>query len=309
MNYFDLHCDTLGLCSGRGHDFLSKEHHVVLEANPFDLWVQCFAVFVIDTMRGDAGFEYVEKAYRYLCDFEEKHPELLHRCLTSADFEVCEREHTCAAVLTLEGGSGIGDKIENVRKLSDMGVKMITLTWSGSTALGDGVMVENPRGLTDFGREVLLEMEKYGIVIDISHASERLFWDVAEETPRPLVASHSNSKELCSHPRNLTDEQFAEIRRRGGLVGLNYYDAFLDNDPEKASIERIVDHAEHFLSLGGEDILALGSDFDGSKMPRDIRGIESVPKIAEAFLRRNYKESLVRKILFENAADFFKKVM
>ncbi len=134
-----------------------------------------------------------------------------------------------------------------------------------------------------------------------------MFYDVAAHTSRPFVASHSNAKALCGHPRNLTDDQFGVLRERGGLVGLNYFKAFLNDDPERADIDDLYAHAEHFLALGGEDVLAMGSDFDGSTMPHGITGLESVEDIAETFLRHNLSEALVRKIFFENAAAFFKR--
>ena len=162
-------------------------------------------------------------------------------------------------------------------------------------------------GLTPFGKLAVKEMEKEGIVIDISHASEALFYDVAGNTERPFIATHSNSKVLCKHPRNLTDDQFRIICNRGGLVGLNYFKALLNDAPAKADIEDLFAHAEHFLSLGGADVVAMGSDFDGSDMPHGITGLESVEDIANVFLRHNLPEALVDKIFFENAASFFKR--
>lgn len=308
MKYFDLHCDTLGFCSGRDEDILSGRFHVDLDKNEFESWVQCFAVFVIDDKRGEEGFSAVVKAHDYLNKLCKMHPELIKKVDTYSDIEDAEKQKACAAVFTLEGGSGIGDKIENVEKLCQMGIKMITLTWSGSTKLGDGIFVKNPRGLTSFGKDVIREMEKRNMVIDISHASVPLFYDVAKFAQTPLVASHSNSIEICSHPRNLSDEQFKIIKESGGLVGLNYFDAFLENDKEKAGILSLVRHADRFLSLGGEDVLALGSDFDGSDMPKDILGVESVKDIEMQFLRHFGKE-LTDKIMYENAKNFFKRVL
>jgi len=308
MKYFDLHCDTLGFCSGREKDILSGEFHVDLDKNEFESWVQAFAVFIIDDMRGEKGFNAVKKAYEYLNKLCETHPDLVKKVNTYKDIEEASKIGACAAMFTLEGGSGIGDKIENVEKLYEMGIKMITLTWSGSTMLGDGIFVKNPQGLTDFGKDVVREMEKRNMVIDISHASVPLFYDVASFATTPLVASHSNSIEICSHPRNLSDEQFKIIKESGGLVGLNYYDAFLENDKDTASIESLVRHADRFLNLGGENVVALGSDFDGSVMPKDILGIESVKDIESAFLK-NFGKEITDKIMYENANSFFKKVL
>lgn len=115
-------------------------------------------------------------------------------------------------------------------------------------------------------------MEAAGILIDLSHASPELFWDVAAMAEKPLVASHSNAKKLCGHPRNLTDEQFEAIRHSGGVVGLNFFRAFLNDQPEKASMWDVLRHAEHFLSMGGEDALAMGGDWDGARLPGGYAG-------------------------------------
>ena len=110
---------------------------------------------------------------------------------------------------------------------------------------------------------------------------------------------------MCRHPRNLSDQQFLAIKASGGIVGLNFYRGFLNDTPDKASMMDILRHAEHFLSLGGEDVLAMGSDFDGASLPFDMEGIQSVPRLWELFLRHNYKESLLYKIFYQNAAEFF----
>ena len=180
----------------------------------------------------------------------------------------------------------------------------MTLTWNGSCEIGDGALVKHPSGLTEFGRQVVRNMEEYKMAVDISHASDPLFYEVAEMATRPLVASHSNSRAVCSHPRNLTDEQFGMIRDSGGLVGLNFYPAFLENSGE-ASYLSVLKHAEHFLSLGGEETLSIGSDFDGADMPNGIRGIQDIGILYEAFLKHGYKEDIVKAIFFENAYKFF----
>lgn len=309
MRYFDLHCDTLGHCAVNKLNMIETKNHVDLKNNDIDFYVQCFAVFVKDEIKGKAGFDRVLESYEYFKKISAQYPHLLKKCETKEDLEYCRKTKTCAGIFTIEGGSGIGDDINNLDIIRDMGVKAITLTWSGSTMLGDGVMVENAQGLTQYGKEVIRKMEEYGIIVDISHASDRLFYDVAAFATKPFIATHSNSRAVCSHPRNLTDEQFSIIRDRGGIVGLNFYRDFLDNDNEKANIDSIVNHADHFLSLGGENTLAMGSDFDGSTMPIGITGIESVGAIKEAFLRRNYSEELVDKIMFKNASEFFDRVM
>ena len=142
------------------------------------------------------------------------------------------------------------------------------------------------------------------MAIDLSHASERLFYSVVEHTEGPLVASHSNSRSICPHLRNLTDEQFCLIRDRGGVVGLNFAPPFLCQKGG-ACAEDIYRHAEHFLELDGEKTLAIGSDFDGTSLPEDIYGIASMESVYEIFLRHGCSEALIHRIFFKNAYDFF----
>ena len=125
---------------------------------------------------------------------------------------------------------------------------MLTLTWNGTCEFGDGAMVTHPKGLTEFGRKAIPKLEQHRIVVDISHASEPLFYDVAEIASKPLVASHSNAKAVCKHPRNLTNEQVQMIKQSGGLIGLNFHPPFLKEDGI-ATVDDLIAHAEHFLSL------------------------------------------------------------
>ena len=163
------------------------------------------------------------------------------------------------------------------------------------------------RGLKSFGKRMVEEMNELGMIVDVSHLSDGGFWDVAKIATKPLVASHSNAKEVCKHPRNLSREQFEAIKNSGGLVGLNFYKAFLNDVPEKACMEDVIRHAEYFLSLGGEDVLSLGGDWDGADLPDDMPGLAAIPDLYELFLRKNYGESLVQKLFYGNAASFFQR--
>ena len=161
--------------------------------------------------------------------------------------------------------------------------------------------------LTDFGKAVVKEMNRLHMTPDVSHSSEGGFWSTLETSTRPVVATHSNAKKLCAHPRNLTDEQFTAIKDSGGLVGINIYPPFLADDAKKASLGDVIKHIEHFLSLGGEDTLALGGDLDGIPAPvRGINGIWDIDTIAEALLKLNYSDALVAKIMGENVRRFVK---
>ena len=210
-----------------------------------------------------------------------------------------------SAFFTVENGKALNGKIENVKRFAELGVRIMTLTWNEMNEIGSGVLSEDKCGLTDFGKLAVAEMEKYGIVIDVSHASDGLFYDVVNQTNKPFIATHSDSRTITQNPRNLTDEQIKIIIQRGGLIGLNLHNAFLNNNPDKACMNDILKHCEYMLSLGCENSLCFGTDFDGCDLPRDIVGSDSIGEIYELFLGNNYNESVLKKIFYENAYNFF----
>ena len=305
MNYFDLHCDTLGECLRTKDSLYHNRGQLSVDKGSFDRWVQCFAIWIPDEVRGWEAVALVENAGRFLQEECERHQEKMLLYKKSGDLVRAVREGKLCAVFTVEGGGALGGDLKNVERFARLGVKMITLTWNGPCELGDGTDVSRGRGLTSFGKTAVMEMERLGIAIDISHAGESLFWDTAQVVSGPLVASHSNAQHVCSHRRNLSDEQIQELLRRRGLIGLNFHRPFLEEDPERANFFSIIRQAEYFLSLGCQDILAIGSDFDGAQMPKDLGGIDGIPALYELFLKENYSEETVRKIFFENARIFF----
>lgn len=302
---FDLHSDTITECALQNQPLRENRLHLSLErGKKFLPWAQCFAIWMPEDCRGSEAVRRFEQVYRCFQREMAANADLVLPCKTAQDLLRAEREGKCAALLTVEGGAALAGDLARVKRLADCGVRMLTLTWNGPCELGDGAMTEHPRGLTGFGRNAVAEMERHGIVVDVSHASDPLFEDVAAHTTRPLVASHSNARAVCAHPRNLTDAQFQLIRERGGLVGLNFHPPFLVPDGE-ARLPDILRHAEHFLSLGGEDVLALGSDFDGAGLPQGIAGIQSMEQLAEHFAHNGCSNRLIEKIFYKNARNFF----
>ncbi len=305
MKYFDLHCDTITECWEQDQPLAENNLQLSLKARKsFFPWFQCFAAWIPDTLRGDAAVDRFKIIYRRLCAEIEKNADIMEQCVVPKDFAHAEREGKIGAVFTVEGAAALGGNLNNIALFSEFGVKAVTLTWNGENEIGSGAMAPSPHGLTAFGREAVRRLEESGIVLDVSHASDALFYDVAKLAHGPLIATHSNSRSLCCHPRNLTDDQFKVIRSTGGLVGLNFYPDFLC-ESGKASRKDILAHAEHFLSLGGEDTLAIGSDFDGASMPEDLPGVGAVKGLAEYFLAHGYSDFLVEKIFYENARKFF----
>ncbi len=297
MRYFDLHCDTLYRAVTENSSLNDKSFHLYTDAaSQFAKWTQCFAIWIRDDIPFDKTREIFYSAVKKLKRDTEKYGFELYR---TGD-EMSDR----TAVFTVEGGRLIGSDLNMISELAENNVKILTLTWNGDNNIACGAHTENDTGLKEFGKQALIELERKKIIADVSHLSDKSFYDVACRAEAPFIASHSNSRNICKNKRNLTDEQFKIIRDRGGIVGINFHRYFLEESGE-ADISDVLRHCEYFLSLGGENTLAIGSDFDGSMMPRGINSVESIPKLYELFLRENYSESLLNKLFYSNAANFF----
>lgn len=304
MDYFDLHCDTISEC---------YKHHMQLYNNPLQLslkkgrsfqrWVQTYAIWIDDVLEGEEAYRHFNEVYTYFLNQLELNKEHLVWCSDQDGLRNYTRPHQCVALLAVEGSRALGNDISRVKEFYDKGVRLMTLTWNGRSPVGDGCMVESPIGLTTFGEQVILKMQEVGIIIDVSHLCEKGFWQVENLTTQPFVATHSNSRTICNVPRNLTDEQFRVFVERKGLVGMNFYPLFI-NGTVRASIQELLPHIDHFLQLGGEDVISMGSDFDGAKMPVDLPNLSSIQYLGKLLIKRYGKEK-AEKFMFENAYHFF----
>lgn len=305
---FDLHCDTLTafMVPGRCPDTLNdpQSAFALCRLPQGQHWAQCCAVFVPDGLPEGDVFPFfhthVENFRRQGAQFADR----ARICRTAGEAEAAWEQGKAALFLTVENGAVLGRDLGRVEALARAGVVMVTLTWNGENAIGSGSQTD--RGLTAFGREAVGELIRHHILLDVSHLNDRGFWDLMEETDVPVAASHSNARALCPHRRNLTDDQARELARRGGLLGLNYYSPFLRSDGRPADFADVYRHAAHFLELGLEDALALGSDFDGADLPPCLDGCGKVPGLGR-YLEGRLGRAVTEKILWKNALSFFHK--
>lgn len=291
---FDAHCDTLCRVADEGRDIRKNDCHVDFKRlGGYKRYTQVFACFV-DPVYKHSAYERTMK----LIDTFHQSTELL-------------KENNVRAILSIEGGEGIYS-LPALRNFYRLGVRLIALTWNFSNHIASGAaQTDGTRGLTEFGKSVVAEMNRLGILADVSHLSDKAFYDVAEYTDKPIIASHSNSravcrsKAVCPVERNLTDEQFKIIKKSGGCVGINFCPDFL-NESGEADTDDIVKHIEHFMGLGGEDNIGIGADFDGvGRLPRGIRGCEDTYKVFDRLLQLNYTKEQVEKISHENFERIF----
>lgn len=302
MRLFDLHCDTLYECYTKDVSLDKNTLHVDMErGSKFDRWIQVFAVWMPDSVRGEEAWRQCAAILQSAHHFAARYPQMFQIACKAENLNTESSSPVCTAILAVEGGSALNGDLLHSDDLSKMDVKVITITWNGSNELGHGCGSGCTDGLTAFGKAAVRRMEELGIIPDVSHLNEQGFWDVAAQTKRPFIASHSVSAAVHPHVRNLTDAQFLTIVERGGLVGLNLCEQQLGARGADA-LER---HLYHYLCLGGEHTVALGCDLDGTDLPPEWGGIQVMPLLYEALLRKNYEESLVDRLFFGNCYDFF----
>ncbi len=217
-------------------------------------------------------------------------------------------DHT-AAMLSIEGGECLQGSLTRLYEFAALGVRMIALTWNHENEIGYPSKYGGA-GLKPFGKRLLREMASLHIAADVSHLSEKGFWDV-EAACGPFMATHSNAKVLCDCHRNLTDEQIKAIIRHNGFIGVNFLPAFLNGSLKEggAAIDDIVRHIDHMMQLGGENVIGFGSDFDGiTEHSAGATGPDCFPAILEALERQNYPEAVLRRIAGDNLVSFLNRV-
>ena len=301
MRLFDLHCDTLTSCCDEAASLCLNDRHIDLKrGRQYRPWCQVFAVFIPDTMRGASAFRYARRVLDYAHGQEKRYPQQLSIVTDGESLRSAAASDRCAALLGVESGAALGGKLGNLLRLAEMGVRVVTLTWNGSNELGHGCM-SSGGGLTPFGRRAVREMWRLKMVPDVSHLNEQGFWDVATLGEHPFIASHSLSRAVCEHPRNLSDAQFKEVRRRHGLVGLGF-DGTQLGEPNFEAVHR---HLLHYLELDGEQTVALGGDLDGTQLPEEWDGIAVYEALFEYLSQKGMAAALLERLFFQNAFDFF----
>lgn len=220
-----------------------------------------------------------------------------------------KRQNKKAVFIGIENGYALGKNLQNISMFKEMGVSYITLCHNGDNDICDSARGKGEwGGLSPFGKEVVAEMNRLGIMIDLSHAAESTFYDVLECSTAPVIASHSSVRALCDHPRNLTDEQLKAIARKGGVVQLCLYKGFINKDSEKASLSDAIRHLEYMINLIGIDHVGIGSDFDGDGELIGCRSTNELINITMRLLELGYSDSDIEKIWGGNLLRIMKEV-
>ena len=319
MKYADMHCDTITELYRRKGSLLKNDlHNDLQKMKQGECLLQNFAVF-IDLSKDDSSF--TRAAIDYYYQELEKNKELIRPVYAYADIEKNEREGLISALLTLEEGAVIDNDLNKLDWYYEKGVRMIALTWNYPNGIGypnfdcndpdyDRIIYQiNDRdGLTDFGIEYVRKMEELGMIVDVSHLSDKGFYDVLEYTHKPFVASHSNARAICKVARNLDDEMIRLLAKRGGVMGLNYCSAFIEDRSTYTSIAGMVEHVRHIVNVGGIDCIGLGSDFDGISNDLEIKDASGMGKLYQA-LQEYYTEAEIAKIFHGNVLRVYQEAL
>ncbi len=303
---FDLHCDTAwGLVEADfpGEKSLERNdlHIDLARAGTLPGYCQCFACFTtpLDVSHGKfTARQMFTRELSAILDEISANPRRIRQAFSPADIEDNRKNGIASAVLTIEGPAGFDYDPGALEALYARGFRMTTLGWNEENPLIGSHLTGG--GLTERGREYVKQAQDLGMLVDVSHCSDAGFWDILEITRAPIVASHSNSRSVFCHSRNLTDDMFRAICATGGVAGVNLYAGFLGDRP---TLDTVCDHVLHFLALdpGGRHI-ALGGDLDGCEtLPEGFTGIESYPALAEALSRRGVGDDLLQNIFWKNA--------
>lgn len=304
--YIDGHCDTLTCAydeknnindekycfNMKSANYISKNKEIpVIQfmatfVNPKFSDGFTRAVNIIDWYKKNKGNEFIIKS--------------------KEDLERIKKERKVGVLLTIENGKAIEDKLDNIDILYQKGVRIMSVNWNEDNLLGTGALTNKKTGLTEFGKEYIKKLEEKNIIIDISHSSERTFWDVIHNTTKPVIATHSCCYDICNHPRNLKDNQIKEIAKRKGIIGICFCSTFLKENG-KADVTDIVKHIKYIIKLVGDDYIGLGTDFDGvdeEDRLLDIKNLKQVRILEENLKRENFNRKIIDKIMGENWYNF-----
>ena len=309
---FDLHCDTalalLGKTMKEAGSLRKNSYHIDLaRASQLPGYAQCFACFTTPYMKEWSKVSPEDAFEREMVSVlreVENNKDLIRLAYSADDVEKNYAEGKMSAILTIEGPAGFGFDPALLEDLYKVGFRITSLGWNEKNPLTGSHKTGG--GLTDLGKEYLKEAQRLGMIVDVSHISDEGFWNIMDITEKPVIATHSNSRAVCNHSRNLTDDMFRAICETGGVAGFNQCDAFVGDAP---TIDTACDHFLHFLELDPDGThIALGGDLDGcDKLPEGFDGVQDYPKLAARLEERGLDEKTMYNIFWHNALGVMRK--
>ncbi|NLW16274.1 MAG: membrane dipeptidase [Firmicutes bacterium] len=317
----DTHCDTLLRVLGRA-PYQQQQHEPYRLADRHEeghidlprlkeggVDVQFFAAYIEPIFKPDRALKRTMQIFDAFFTELEANSDSMLLATTVQDIITAKEQGKIAAVLAIEGGEALEGDMGVLRMFHRLGVRSIGLTWNERNDIADGVGDSRSNGgLSAFGAAVIEEMNRLGILVDVSHLSDAGFWDVIEISKHPIIASHSNARAVCNHRRNLNDEQIQALAKNGGVMGMNFAAGFVKEDG-KPTLDDLLDHIDHIVQLVGPHHVGLGSDFDGiGATPEGLNDVTAMPLITEGLLKRGYSDEHIRLILGGNYLRVFREV-
>lgn len=302
MNLIDMHCDTIyKLMDDPGFSLYKNNFSIDIEKmKRANYKAQFFAMFVDAEETPNRLNRALDMANRFHLEMD-KSKEYIKLVTNYDEFKSNESQGKISAFLTIEEGGVLEGDISNLKKFYDLGVRLMTLTWNFKNEIGYPAYdrANNHKGLTSFGVEVIDQMNNLGIIIDVSHLSDGGFYDVVKYSKHPFVASHSNARAVQNHQRNLTDEMIRILSNKGGVTGINFCTKFLAED-RISKVEYMVNHIKHIKNIGGVDVIALGTDFDGIHSKVEIEDASQMGKLVYALEKEKFSADEIEKICYKN---------
>lgn len=313
MKYIDLHCDTIMVLNA-DKNLVLKKNNLQIDLEKLikgDSLLQCFAMFVnLKKVLNpfEACMEMIDTYYQEL----EKNKDIIAPVLNYADFKKNQEKNLISSLLTIEEGGVTKGNLAFLRNFYRLGVRMICLNWNHENGVGypnfdyneslspDFTKPNTTLGLTEYGFSMVKEMNRLGIIVDVSHLSDKGFYDVIKTSCKPIVASHSNSRGVCNHCRNLTDDMIIKLYENGGVMGMNYCANFLDEKDGKNTISAVIKHMKYIKNLVGVDVISLGSDFDGISPDIELKDAAFMPKLFKAMEEEGFTLEEIEKIASKN---------
>jgi len=311
--FIDGHCDTLSKALDENKSLFKNDLQFSFDkANKLGGGVQVMACF-IDTeflTYNGAGFDRCNRIIKKFEDYQkENNCNILIK--NKYDLQSAIQSNETKVILSIENGSAISGNLDNIDYFYNKGVRIMSVTWNDDNELGCGAKTKDDKGLTYLGVQYVKKLNDLGAIVDVSHLSEKGFWDTIEASKSPVVATHSNVYELCKNSRNLKDNQIKAIAKSGGIIGICYYSNFL-NSKRPADVKDIVEHIKYIKNLVGIDHVGLGSDFDGmdiSKTARNVDNISMIKNITKELKLQGFKCEEIVKIMWNNWSDILKKII
>ena len=330
MKVIDMHCDTITEIYQKvsnGEECRLKEnklHLDLLRMKKSDYLLQNFAVYV-NLVECENPLEYALKVIDFLHSQIKLNEDKIRLVKRYKDIEENSKLGLMSALLTIEEGGTTKLDLAHLRNFYRLGVLMLTLTWNFFNGIGHPNFSfqkgEIPNfttpntidGLTDFGIEFVCEMERLGMIIDVSHLSDAGFYDVLEYTKKPFVASHSNARTICNHVRNMSDDMIKKLSDRGGVMGMNFCASFIKDgmskEEEDNCLSLVVEHIKHIINVGGYECIGLGSDFDGIPTNLGIKDVTYMPILADRLKKEGLSNQEIEAVFYKNVLRLYKDVL